>query len=151
MGGPARVFSYPHAPPARGERPYRSWAVQSRVAPCCHSCALDELGGEQGLCGDGQDDAAEDEEGLFLFWWGLSGAARRSQAAAESQVQYLFPAGNPEDEELEPERPPAQVQVQGKWVPRMRTAKARDSGRTRSGGIKGGAHGYDFETNVRAS
>ena len=52
----------------------------------------------------------------------------------EAQVQYPFPAADPEEEEPEP---PPQMQAQGKRVPQMRTAKARDGGRTQSGGIKG--------------
>ncbi|TBU38471.1 peptidase family C54-domain-containing protein [Dichomitus squalens] len=64
---------------------------------------------------------------------GGSTKAPRTSQQAESQVQYPFPAGDPEDEE--PERAPAQMQ--GKRVPQMRTAKARDGGRTQSGGIKG--------------
>ncbi len=64
---------------------------------------------------------------------GSTKAARIAQQA-EAQVQYPFPAGDPEDEEPEP---PPTAQVQGKRVPQMRTAKARDGGRTQSGGIKG--------------
>ena len=52
----------------------------------------------------------------------------------EAQMQYPFPAADPEEEEPEP---PPQMQAQGKRVPQMRTAKARDGGRTQSGGIKG--------------
>ena len=57
----------------------------------------------------------------------------------EAQVQYPFPAADPEDEEYPSLAPPSQQQqqAQGKRVPQMRTAKARDGGRTQSGGIKG--------------
>ena len=59
----------------------------------------------------------------------------------EAQVQYPFPAADPEDEEFPPvlsqQQQIQQQQAQGKRVPQMRTAKARDGGRTQSGGIKG--------------
>ena len=69
---------------------------------------------------------------------GSGGAAnsKTSRAAPEAQVQYPFPAAaDAEDEDEEPVGPPKQPQ--GKRVPQMRTAKARDGGRTQSGGIRG--------------
>ena len=60
------------------------------------------------------------------------GASSAPKTPRVEQVQYPFPAGDPEDEDEELPPPP-----QGKRVPQMRTAKARDGGRTQSGGIKG--------------
>ncbi|TFK84588.1 hypothetical protein K466DRAFT_496300 [Polyporus arcularius HHB13444] len=62
-----------------------------------------------------------------------SGSSKTPRPAPhhEAQVQYPFPAADPADEE------PPPTQMQGKRVPQMRTAKARDGGRTQSGGIKG--------------
>ncbi|KAI0716156.1 peptidase family C54-domain-containing protein [Cerioporus squamosus] len=57
--------------------------------------------------------------------------ASSSSSKTPRPVQYPFPAADPEDEE------PLPTQMQGKRVPQMRTAKARDGGRTQSGGIKG--------------
>ena len=74
-----------------------------------------------------------------------AGSAKTPRAAPE-QVQYPFPgSADPEDED-EPLPPPVSLpqdaghstrQADGKRVPQMRTAKARDGGRTQSGGIKG--------------
>ncbi|KAI0329156.1 hypothetical protein GY45DRAFT_918401 [Cubamyces sp. BRFM 1775] len=70
---------------------------------------------------------------------GSSSSAKtpRSAPHQEAQVQYPFPATHPAEEvETEAGAPP-QPQAQGKRVPQMRTAKARDGGRTQSGGVKG--------------
>ncbi|KAI0791878.1 peptidase family C54-domain-containing protein [Abortiporus biennis] len=55
----------------------------------------------------------------------ISRSASSSQQQAE---QYPFPATYPADEE---------AKEVGKRVPQMRTAKARDGGRTQSGGVRG--------------
>ncbi|KAI0757764.1 peptidase family C54-domain-containing protein [Daedaleopsis nitida] len=55
----------------------------------------------------------------------------------EAQMQYPFPAASADPDEEEAEMVPEQQRPQGKRVPQMRTAKARDGGRTQSGGIKG--------------
>lgn len=55
----------------------------------------------------------------------------------EAQVQYPFPATYPGEEETDVPPSPPDPQGQGKRVPQMRTAKARDGGRTQSGGVKG--------------
>ncbi|KAI0353215.1 hypothetical protein OH77DRAFT_1554187 [Trametes cingulata] len=68
-----------------------------------------------------------------------SGSAKTPRPGAhqqEAQVQYPFPAAYPGEEAEVPPSPP-QPQGQGKRVPQMRTAKARDGGRTQSGGVKG--------------
>ncbi|KAI8983166.1 peptidase family C54-domain-containing protein [Trametes punicea] len=61
------------------------------------------------------------------------------QEAQAQQVQYPFPAAYPgEEAEAELASPPQPPPPgQGKRVPQMRTAKARDGGRTQSGGVKG--------------
>ncbi|KAI0668752.1 peptidase family C54-domain-containing protein [Trametes maxima] len=68
---------------------------------------------------------------------GSGGAAAKTPRGAphsqEAQVQYPFPAAYPGEETEAPPQP----QGQGKRVPQMRTAKARDGGRTQSGGVKG--------------
>ncbi|KAH9920526.1 uncharacterized protein BXZ73DRAFT_91912 [Epithele typhae] len=61
-----------------------------------------------------------------------SGSGSGAVKTARPAVQYPFPAGDPEVEDE-----PMPQQPQGKRVPQMRTAKARDGGRTQSGGIKG--------------
>ncbi|KAI0770923.1 peptidase family C54-domain-containing protein [Trametes elegans] len=69
-----------------------------------------------------------------------SGPAKTPRAgppAAEAQVQYPFPAAYPGEEGEAPPSSPPQAHAQGKRVPQMRTAKARDGGRTQSGGVKG--------------
>ncbi|EIW65350.1 cysteine protease ATG4 [Trametes versicolor FP-101664 SS1] len=70
---------------------------------------------------------------------GTSASAKTPRAAPhqqEVQVQYPFPAAYP-GEEAEALPSPPDPQGQGKRVPQMRTAKARDGGRTQSGGVKG--------------
>ncbi|OSD05590.1 hypothetical protein PYCCODRAFT_1443018 [Trametes coccinea BRFM310] len=74
---------------------------------------------------------------------GSSGSAKTPRAASqpsEAQAQYPFPAAHPgEEPEAEAGAPPSPPHPggQGKRVPQMRTAKARDGGRTQSGGVKG--------------
>lgn len=58
----------------------------------------------------------------------------RSRSQSQDQQQYPFPASSNAGDEEE-EVPVARNA--GKGVPQMRTAKARDGGRTQSGGVRG--------------
>ncbi|TCD62527.1 Cysteine protease atg4 [Steccherinum ochraceum] len=59
-----------------------------------------------------------------------SHSRREKQGSTQSYEQYPFPAAgtDPADDDFE---------TTGKRVPQMRTAKARDGGRTQSGGVRG--------------
>lgn len=56
----------------------------------------------------------------------------RTRSSSQDQQQYPFPATAPGDEEDIPIG-----RSMGKGIPQMRTAKARDGGRTQSGGVRG--------------
>ena len=65
---------------------------------------------------------------------GRSEIGRDEEKSAKQPVapeQYPFPASYGDAEEQEQPRSP------GKRVPQMRTQKARDGGRTQSGGVRG--------------
>ena len=64
-----------------------------------------------------------------------SGSGFSKTPRQQDAQQFPFPAADPEEEE--PELLQVNPLAQGKRVPQMRTAKARDGGRTQSGGIKG--------------
>ncbi|KAH8091391.1 peptidase family C54-domain-containing protein [Cristinia sonorae] len=67
-----------------------------------------------------------------------SQSRRERQASSQSQEQYPFPATSDDPtEEGEHHMKPTGQYESGKRVPQMRTAKARDGGRTQSGGVRG--------------
>ncbi|THH26852.1 hypothetical protein EUX98_g7341 [Antrodiella citrinella] len=59
--------------------------------------------------------------------------SRREQGSTQSHEQYPFPSDPADDDAPKA----ASSNAEGKRVPQMRTAKARDGGRTQSGGVRG--------------
>lgn len=65
-----------------------------------------------------------------------SHSRREKQGSSQSQEQYPFPAAASDPAEDEVTKVVGNSEA-GKRVPQMRTAKARDGGRTQSGGVRG--------------
>ncbi|KAI0917727.1 hypothetical protein AcV5_003899 [Taiwanofungus camphoratus] len=64
--------------------------------------------------------------------------AKLSPPPQQQQLQYPFPASQPGEDALQEElQEDVSKSVSGKRIPQMRTAKARDGGRTQSGGVRG--------------
>ena len=129
-------FSDPHLPLAESA-PVARGSSSPESPPVIAAARSASSAVSKGSAGTGKTTRRKTKKGSSSSGGGGGSVRAARSSQAESQVQYPFPAGDPEDEEPEPERPPAQVQVQGKRVPQMRTAKARDGGRTQSGGIRG--------------